>query len=134
MSGGAGRPSGVIEVLARYPVGRGQQLMVLKFARRILLVHQSASDTRTLSEMTDPDEVAATLTRLEAGASTANAARFRSAIESFEKEHDAAMRDRTRTAQATHSIEPEIIDLTRTRIIGHPHSKSSGFASRRLLR
>ncbi len=128
--GVGGRPSGVIEVLARYPVGRGQQLMVLKFARRILLVHQSGAIARTLSEMTDPDEVAATLSRLEAGATVANAAKFRSAIQSFEQEHEAAMRERTRPEASSPAMETEIIDLTRTRILG----KSSNFASRRMLR
>ncbi len=62
-----GRPSGVVEILARYPVARGQHLILLKLARRVLLVHRSGSTMTTLSEVSDPDEVAALLGRIEAG-------------------------------------------------------------------
>lgn len=116
MGGKADRPSGVIEVLASYPIGRGQQLLVLKFARRILLVHQAGATSRTLTEMSDPDEVAATLTRLEAGASTKSAGKFKAALQSFETEHDAAQARRSRSGAELAATETEIIDLTRTHI------------------
>ncbi len=64
---GSRRPSGVLEVLARYPVARAQQLVLLKLGRRIVLLHQSKTAMMTLSELTDPDEVAAMLGRVEAG-------------------------------------------------------------------
>lgn len=65
--GAAGRPSGVVEVMARYPVARGQQLVVLKLGRRVVLLHQSKSEMTTLSEVSEPDEVASLLARIEAG-------------------------------------------------------------------
>lgn len=116
MGGKTDRPSGVIEVLARYPIGRGQQLLVLKFARRILLVHQAGATSRTLTEMSDPDEVAATLSRLEAGASVKSAGKFKAALQSFETEHEAAQARRSRSGAALAATETEIIDLTRTQI------------------
>lgn len=114
--GRSDRPSGVLEVLARYPIGRGQQLVVLKFARRIVLIHQAGATARTLTEMTDPDEVAATLSRLEAGATARSAGRFKAALQSFETEHEAAQAQRSRAGAALAATETEIIDLTRTQI------------------
>ena len=71
--GAAGKsPSGLVSVLARYPLGRGQTLVLLKIDRRVLLLCQSASGrvrggvtTRTLSEITDPDEVASIIAKAE---------------------------------------------------------------------
>lgn len=65
--GGPGRPSGVLEVMARYPVGRGQQLSIIRLGRRLLLVHQHAGAMRTITEVTDPDEVASLMTNLDPG-------------------------------------------------------------------
>jgi flagellar biogenesis protein FliO len=70
--GGARRPSGVIEILARYPVARGQQLIVVKLVRRILLVHHGGNSMTTLAEVVDNDEVAALLTRIEAATGRRN--------------------------------------------------------------
>lgn len=51
-------PSGVASILARYPVGRGQQVVLLGVGKRILVVHQASGSMQTLSEITDPEEVA----------------------------------------------------------------------------
>ncbi len=118
---GSDRPSGVIEVLARYPLpggGRGQQLIVLKFARRVLLAHQAGSTVRTLSEMTDPNEVAALLARLEAGANDKSQHKFRAALERFEDEHESASAVQSRAGAAVAAAQTEIIDLTRTPMRG----------------
>jgi flagellar biogenesis protein FliO len=64
---GGRRPSGVLEVLARYPVARAQQLVLLKLSGRIVLLHQSRAGMTALSEITDPDEVAQLLVRVESG-------------------------------------------------------------------
>jgi flagellar biogenesis protein FliO len=61
-----GRPSGVIEVLARYPIARGQSLVLLKLHRRVLLVHQTGSAMTTLTDVHEPEEVASLLARVEA--------------------------------------------------------------------
>jgi flagellar biogenesis protein FliO len=125
-----GRPSGILEILARYPVGRGQQLILLKLARRIVLLHQSGTAMTPLSEMTDPDEVAAFLARMEAGANHREAGRFHKMFTEFMSEHEAGEAPRRevprrsepgvkgRPTGARTNLPPgdaEIIDLTRGR-------------------
>jgi flagellar biogenesis protein FliO len=85
---GAGRPSGVVEILGRFPVARGQTLLLIKFARRIVLVQQNGQSMTTLSEVSDQNEVAALLARIEAGSSGRSAAKFRSLLRHFEHEHE----------------------------------------------
>lgn len=58
---GGRAPQGVLEVLGRYPVSRGHSLVILKLDRRVLLVGQSPSGFSTLSELTDPEDVASIL-------------------------------------------------------------------------
>jgi flagellar biogenesis protein FliO len=65
------RPSGVVEILARYPVARGQQVVLLKVGRRVLVVHQGAQAMQTLSEFATADDVADIIARCEAGAKNA---------------------------------------------------------------
>lgn len=73
MGPGGRAPSGVLEVLGRFPLGRGCMLVLLKLDRRVLLVSMGRGGMSTLSEVTDPDEVASILlrTRDEAGESIA---------------------------------------------------------------
>lgn len=83
----AGRaPSGVLEVLGRYPVARGHSLVLLRIDRRVLLLGQSTSGFRTLADISDPDEVASLVmkTRDEEGAS--NAAKFTDLLRSLERD------------------------------------------------
>jgi len=57
--GAGGRaPSGVLFVLGRYPVSKGQTLVLIRMDRRVLLLGQSADGFRTLSEVTGAEEVA----------------------------------------------------------------------------
>ena len=62
--GAAGAPSGVASVLARYPMSRGHQVLLLEFGRRVVVIHQSESAMNTLSEITDPEELADLKARL----------------------------------------------------------------------
>lgn len=112
----AARPSGVVQVLARYPAGRGQRLILMKVARRVLLVHQSGSAMSPLSEFTDADEVAALLAGLEEGSRGRNAARFSRLLRSFQESHDHGLDspDRPETLFVD-SAGRQIIDLTRPR-------------------
>lgn len=104
--GAAGKsPSGLVSVLARYPLGRGQTLILLKLDRRVLLLCQSTSGrvrggitTRTLSEITDPEEVASITAKAE-GTSFEGVLR---GYESMESSPGA-------------SGEVEVVDLTRRR-------------------
>jgi len=70
------RPSGVLEVLGRYPIARGQQLILLRLVSRVVLLHQTRSGLTTLSEVTDADEVAALLARVEAATRSGQPGRF----------------------------------------------------------
>ena len=71
-----GRPSGVLEILGRYPIARGQQLVLLRLVSRVVLLHQSRNGLTTLSEVTDSDEVAALLARVEAATRSGPPGRF----------------------------------------------------------
>lgn len=113
---GGGRPSGVLEILARYPTARGQSLILIKLARRIILVHQNGSAMTALSEVTEVEEVAALLSRLEAGtASPRESMRFRSLLNMFSREHD-----RSKATSEPKMIRDvwdsgEVVDLTKGR-------------------
>jgi flagellar biogenesis protein FliO len=85
--GAGGRaPAGVIEVLARYPVGRGATLVLLKLDRRVLLTCQThgrggpQGAMATLCEITDPDEVASILVRTRDQSGESIEAGFRRAL------------------------------------------------------
>ena len=71
-AGGAlagGRPSGVLQIHARYPVARGQHLVLVQVGPRILLVHQGGGTMRTLSEFSG-DDLVQLRERLEGGRSS----------------------------------------------------------------
>lgn len=87
----AGRsPSGVLEVLARYPIARGQTLALLKLDRRILLVAQTAAGFQTLSEITHPDEVASILLKTRDDEGESMAARFAALLKDLERDPGSA--------------------------------------------
>ena len=68
-AGGAlagGRPSGVLQVHARYPIARGQHLVLVEVGPRMLLVHQGGGTMRTLSEFSG-DELVQLRARLDGG-------------------------------------------------------------------
>jgi hypothetical protein len=91
-----------MEILARYPIARGQHLTLLKLGRRVLLVHQTGTAMSTLTEVADPDEVASLLSRIEAGSSGRDADRFRSMLKQYQREHDAAIATAARRAAQSH--------------------------------
>ncbi|MCI0631620.1 MAG: flagellar biosynthetic protein FliO [Phycisphaerales bacterium] len=62
--GGAMRGEGAIEIVARYPVARGQRLLLVRLANRIVLVHQSGSSMTALSEIAEPAEVEEVLSQV----------------------------------------------------------------------
>ncbi len=85
--GPAGRaPSGVLNVLARYPVARGQSLVLLKMDQRVLLLSQSSDGFRTIAEVTDPDEVASLIIRTRDEEGESLAAKFTSMLKRFERD------------------------------------------------
>jgi len=83
---GGRAPSGVLEVLGRYPISKGNTLVLLRMDRRIMLLGQSSAGFATLAQVTDPEEVASLLikTRDEEGQSIA--ARFNSLLHDVEQD------------------------------------------------
>jgi hypothetical protein len=62
---------GAFEVLARAPVGRGQQVLAVRFGPKVLCVHQGRDGMRTLAELSDPAEVASFLARARGASASA---------------------------------------------------------------
>jgi len=94
--GAGGRaPSGVLEVLGRYPVGRGSTLVLLKLDRRVLLVAQSKAGKlggaafTTLSEITDPEDVASVLLKTRDESNDSISRRFTALLGAFERQQPA---------------------------------------------
>ncbi|MSR40931.1 MAG: hypothetical protein EXS10_03405 [Phycisphaerales bacterium] len=111
--GNGRRPSGVVEILARYPVAKGQQVMLMKVARRVLVVHQCGDGMRTLAELSSAEEVADVMARIEAGDRVAKDPRFEASLQSALK---GDLRGSARGYSATESEDfesVETIDLTR---------------------
>lgn len=50
-------PAGILEMLGRYPLARGQALTLIRVSGRILLLHQSGERASTLAEFRDAEEV-----------------------------------------------------------------------------
>ncbi len=120
---GARRPQGVVEVLARYPIARGQQVVLLKVGRRVIVANQTPQGMSSLSEFTAEAEVADLLARCEAGARAASPFSFDALLRQSGKAMDA---EGTRAARQ--KIDPrdsmpaimrdadiEMVDLTRPR-------------------
>lgn len=86
LGAGGKAPSGLLSVLGRYPIARGQTLVLLKVDRRVLLLCQTGAGFTTLSEITEPEEVASVLVnaRDEEGASMA--ARFSNVLQDLERD------------------------------------------------
>lgn len=85
--GAGGRaPSGVLLVLGRYPISRGQTLVLLKVDRRVLLLCQSQTGFQTLSEITDPEEVASILVKSRDETGESISQRFNSLLRHVERD------------------------------------------------
>ncbi|MCC6969247.1 MAG: FliO/MopB family protein [Phycisphaerales bacterium] len=103
---GGASPSGVLEVLGRYPLSRGITLVLLKIDARVLLVSQSVSRSgasmQTLCEIDEPDQVASILLKASRNERSSIADRFQSLLSSsdraMEKELEPAGRQVFRTS------------------------------------
>ncbi len=90
---GARAPSGLVEVLARYPLPPRHSLVVLRFGQRVLLVSHGAKggDLTTLCELEDPGEVAGVLEIAREMDGRSINARFREAISEADEHFESAM-------------------------------------------
>ena len=85
--GASGRaPSGLLSVLARYPVAKGSTLVLLRLDRRVLLLSQTGQGFTTLAEIDDPEEVATLIMRAEDEEGASLTRRFRSLLSSAERD------------------------------------------------
>ncbi len=99
--GAGGRaPAGILEVLGRYPISAGCTLVMLKVDRRILLISQTGKGRaglfggrmggemtmQTLSEITDPEDVASILIKVQDDESRAANERFQGLLGQAERE------------------------------------------------
>lgn len=111
ISSGRRGPAGIIEVLGRYPLARGQTLLLLKLDARVLLVAQTASRLRggaasltTLCEVSAPDDVASILRKVEENDPRSPAGRFRDVLDRFDRGDPAVIGD-----------DPALVELPRSR-------------------
>lgn len=93
---GGPAPAGVLEVLGRYPIARGQTLILLRAQSRVLLLAQSsaaglgrggAGAVTTLCEFQSADEVASILAAIREADGESLTARFRTLLSRFDR-HD----------------------------------------------
>ena len=87
---GGSAPSGILEVIGRYPIGTGMTMVVLKFDRRVLLVassaatrgkHAKSASMQTLCELTEPEEVASVLLKARSASGETIARSFEHALQ-----------------------------------------------------
>ena len=110
---GGGSPSGILEILGRYPIGRGATLVLLRVDQRVLLVSQTSGGKlgrggmTTLCELSDPDEVAGLIRLAKHTGGESITARFRATLGRAEAQADEAERDVPRApALADAVVEP----------------------------
>lgn len=118
--GAGGRaPSGILEVLGRYPLARGSTLIMLKVDRRILLISQTTkgkwggamggeSALQTLSEITDPEDVASILMKVQDDESRAANERFQGLLGLADREQTRLQRAAERQGGVI-----DVVDLRR---------------------
>lgn len=71
--GAMGKQSRAVQVLARCHASHKQQILIVQVGRRLLVVGESAQGMNTLSEITDPDEVAVMMAQMGAREDVASA-------------------------------------------------------------
>ncbi len=93
--GAGGRaPAGLVEVLARYPMGARQTLVVIRFDRRVLLCSMAgggrsgAASMTTLCELDQPEDVASVLVKARDESGDSIARSFERAIEAESERFD----------------------------------------------
>lgn len=89
LGAGGSAPSGILEVIGRYPISKGMALVLLKFDRRVLLLSQTTG-TRgkhgqspamdLLCELSDPEEVASILIKARTASGESIAQSFEQAL------------------------------------------------------
>lgn len=85
LGAGGSAPSGIIEVIGRYPISKGMTLVVLKFDRRVLLLSHAtsskgkwgrAASMDVLCELSDTEDIASILLKMRSAAGDSIAQSF----------------------------------------------------------
>ncbi len=91
LGAGGKAPAGILEILGRYPVSRGQSLVLLRLDRRVLLLAQSHGGRAggpamtTLAEVADPVDVASILGKVQEAQDGSVTQRFRQLLQQAER-------------------------------------------------
>ncbi len=133
--GAGGRaPAGILEVLGRYPISANCTLVMLKMDRRILLISQSTrgrsgllgarfggeTAMETLSEITDPEDVASILMKVQDDESRAANERFQGLLGQVERDQARIERRAERSGGLVDSV-----DLRQTPLATRPATPRS---------
>lgn len=115
----------VVEVLSRQSLGPQQQMSVVRFGQRILLVGTTSTGMTTLAEVEDPDEVQSLLAELQSSSEHGEAnslLRFRRA----KRPAPQSRSDRSRWAEADRTSPAVSVSLsTESRTAAHEYRASS---------
>ncbi|MBK7405766.1 MAG: flagellar biosynthetic protein FliO [Phycisphaerales bacterium] len=118
---GGKAPAGILQVLGRYPMGRGQTMILLKLDRRVLLLCQTVSargsGVRTLCELTDPEEVSSILMLTSEAEGRSLASRFRGMVTKYETSHEAAEAVLAPVALPARGTGTDPVDGLRSRLV-----------------
>ena len=120
MGAGGRAPSGLLEVLGRYPVGRGSTLILLKMDRRVLLVSQGGggkfggASMTTLCEVTEPEDVASILLKVRDEEGDTLARKFQGMLTGADRAAAAAL-DEPEPAPRRLDVGPDSFDLAKAR-------------------
>lgn len=102
LGAGGSAPSGILEVIGRYPISKGMTLVVMKFDRRVLLVAHGApsrgkfgrnATMQTLCELTDAEDVASVLLKARSASGESIAQSFERALQEADDLTDESMHD-----------------------------------------
>ena len=116
----AAGPSGVVEIVARWPVAKGERLILVKFDRRMLLCHDAGQGWNRLCEVDDLTALARITEAIE-GKPDRDA--FRQTLEAVATQGDSARARRPRPAALVETTAPStdrpkrgvVVDLTKGR-------------------
>lgn len=92
LGAGGKAPSGVLEVLGRYPVSRGSTLVVLRFDRRVLLIAQNSGRAgvtmQPICELSEAEDVASILLKCRDAEGESLAAKFQEVLAQADEAED----------------------------------------------
>ncbi len=102
LGAGGSAPSGIIEVIGRYPISRGMTLVVLKFDRRVLLLSHASSSKgkwgqgasmQVLCELSDAEDIASILLKARSASGDSIAQSFEQTLREADELTDEHLRE-----------------------------------------